>query len=579
MVNSLVQWRDWSRDTFAHARDADLPVLLVLEQFWCGLSRMLHVTAWNNPEIAAVLNSRFIPIRVDASRMPDVDRRFRASGWPALVFLTPDPRPIAASGFMPPDVLLNALQNVDRLYHSRTDEITERITEMEEALDRQRASLADGGRSPSPWMTTAILEKIRQSADPDYGGFGDSPRFPQFDALELLLRLQRILADKSLLELVTQALDGMTQNGLYDWDMGGYFRMSDEPDWSSPSYEKLLTDQARHIRTSLWAFQATGDTEYREAAEGVLDYCRNSLYDPSRGVFANSQAADADFYLSGERQRRSLPAPEIDTTVFLGSNAQMLRSLYMAAPLLQDESLADMATRCLEALLLTLAPEGEFAFRYSDGEPRVQGLLGDQVDLGLALLDAYQHTGVVRYLTRAAALADMIDERLSDSRRPGYFDAEDPGGLRQLGLRDKCYEENMQLSVFFSTLGWLQGDTAWLDRARSALSGFTGLLERLGVESAAFGLGLLQAFSEPLLVDIACGHGLEQAQSLIVQAVIRTTGPLALVRWVEPADGTPPVAVRRGEEVLGTATTAEEVARLFREAMEQAAPAQASGER
>jgi uncharacterized protein YyaL (SSP411 family) len=65
--------------------------------------------SFENEEIAAVLNTSFIPIKVDREERPDVDRIYMdyvqattgSGGWPLNVFVTPDLEPVFGGTYWP----------------------------------------------------------------------------------------------------------------------------------------------------------------------------------------------------------------------------------------------------------------------------------------------------------------------------------------------------------------------------------------------------------------------------------------------------------------------------------------------
>lgn len=471
-------------------------MLLFLEQFWCGLCRLMEQTSWQDPSIAERIESSFVPVRVDATRRPDIDRRFRMGGWPTVAFLTPQAQLITGSTFLPPEALLNALDGVQHLYQTKRSELELRASETEHAREAALASRQDSTRQPSPWMTSKVLECLQASADRDFGGFGEAPKFPHFSAIELLLKVAGQAPESDLLSLATDALDGMLQSGLYDWEDGGFFRSSDEADWSSPRYEKLLSDQARHIICYSQAHALTGELDYREAVEGVLDYCERMLFDPGRGLFANAQVADAAYYSLGRSERDRQQPPPSDQTIFLESSCQMVRALLRVAEDLQDESQTERALRLYNRVTEILWPENGLAYRYCDTQPQVQGLLVDQCELGLTLLDLASATAEGALLSQAQELASLIHQTFHDPRGPGYYDAVDPLGLGLLRARDKSYEDNMLLASFFGRLARTTGEPRWEELALNALRGFTGAWEHLGANSALYGLALYDVFRE-----------------------------------------------------------------------------------
>jgi hypothetical protein len=528
-----VIWCEWSADVFREAEETGKIVFLLLEQRWCPLSRLMDREVWTDARVAEALADGFLCVRVDAARRPDIDRRFRMGAWPSLVFLTPDAGPIAGSTFMPPDVLLNAVGNVRQMMRDKSGEVRRRLIEMERAREAQLAARSDPARKPSPWMLTRVLDMVRESADRDQGGFGGAPKYPRFPAIELLLHLSLRLRDDRLRQLAADAVDAMTQNGLYDWDYGGYFRCSLTADWSAPSMEKLLADQAAHLRLNAWLHRLTGEIEYREAAEGTLEYCRDWLYDPAAGLFSAAQASDVESLDTLEGGRGYLRSADVDRTVFTDANAEMARALMVAGGMLGEDSWVEMGVRTVDALLQKTCQPGGFAFHYlEDGQPQVPGLLQDQAALALACLEACQVTGEGRFLQTAAGLCRRIHDELREAGRPGYLDSADPCGLRRLSLLDRCYEDNVNVAVLFARLARLTGEDEWLERAAAALAAFTGIFERIGVEAAGFGLGLLEIFAEPVLVTLECGPGSQERDDFL-RACLRERQPPVLVRFEE----------------------------------------------
>lgn len=65
--------------------------------------------SFENEEVARVLNTAFIPIKVDREERPDVDRIYMnyvqattgSGGWPLNVFITPDLEPVFGGTYWP----------------------------------------------------------------------------------------------------------------------------------------------------------------------------------------------------------------------------------------------------------------------------------------------------------------------------------------------------------------------------------------------------------------------------------------------------------------------------------------------
>ena len=75
-----VEWRQWGQDAFDEARRRSVPVLLSLSTTWCVDCHEMDATTYADPNVAANVNDRYVPIRVDADRHPRVRERYAAGG-------------------------------------------------------------------------------------------------------------------------------------------------------------------------------------------------------------------------------------------------------------------------------------------------------------------------------------------------------------------------------------------------------------------------------------------------------------------------------------------------------------------
>ena len=106
-----VDWHEWGEEAFAKARAAGKPVLLDIGAVWCHWCHVIDRESYENPEIAAMINKFYIPVKVDRDERPDVDARYQSAvsalsgqgGWPLTAFLTPDGKPFFGGTYFPPD--------------------------------------------------------------------------------------------------------------------------------------------------------------------------------------------------------------------------------------------------------------------------------------------------------------------------------------------------------------------------------------------------------------------------------------------------------------------------------------------
>ncbi|MBI4421167.1 MAG: DUF255 domain-containing protein, partial [Gemmatimonadetes bacterium] len=74
-----VHWRPWGEPAFAQARAEDKPILLDIGAVWCHWCHVIDRESYENPEIAAIINREFIPVKVDRDERPDVDARYQSA--------------------------------------------------------------------------------------------------------------------------------------------------------------------------------------------------------------------------------------------------------------------------------------------------------------------------------------------------------------------------------------------------------------------------------------------------------------------------------------------------------------------
>ena len=227
------------------AREEDRPILLSISAVWCHWCHVMDETSYSDPSVIETINRRFVPVRVDNDRRPDVNARYNMGGWPTTAFLTPDGRTLTGATYLPPAQMHRALDEIARFYAERKDEIAE-LPATSRSHDALRESAADGDLSDAP--IARLLANLESNYDEEFGGFGDEPKFPQPEVLEFLLAEWRVSGNQRYYEMVAQTMRGMSRGGMYDHVEGGFFRYSTTRDWSVPHFEKMAEDHAGLLR-------------------------------------------------------------------------------------------------------------------------------------------------------------------------------------------------------------------------------------------------------------------------------------------------------------------------------------------
>ena len=131
-------------------------------------------------------------------------------------------------------------------------------------------------------------------SDPEWGGFGTAPKFPQPGSLDALAQYFWRSAEPIALSTLCRALDAMSSGGIYDHLDGGFARYSTDRFWRVPHFEKMLYDNALLVRAYARAWQLTGSPRYRQVVEETVGYLLRPPVRLSAGAWASAEDADSE---------------------------------------------------------------------------------------------------------------------------------------------------------------------------------------------------------------------------------------------------------------------------------------------
>ena len=234
------------------------PLLVSIGYTACHWCHVMERESFEDPEIAAVMNDRFVCIKVDREERPDVDAIYMDAvqamtghgGWPLNAFLTPDGVPFFAGTYFPPEPRhgMPAGAGARRRRATRGDAARRDRHRRSGILPRLRARRRS--RRPRPARPGRARRRGDRAASapstPHYGGWGGAPKFPSASAIEFLLRAASA-------QMALQTLRRMAGGGIYDQIGGGFARYSVDARWIVPHFEKMLYDNALLARAYLHA--------------------------------------------------------------------------------------------------------------------------------------------------------------------------------------------------------------------------------------------------------------------------------------------------------------------------------------
>lgn len=524
-----IAWMPWSADAFERANAEHKPILLAISAVWCHWCHVMDETSYSDPEVIRAINERFVPVRVDNDQRPDVNARYNMGGWPTTAFLAPDGTTITGATYMPAHQMLRALDEISGYFGEHEDEIDKRGREIRE---RRTAYKPAGREDLRESMVVRLVEEISDGYDPEYAGFGDSPKFPQPEVLDFLLGEYRVTGEQRLYEMVARTMNAMSSGGMYDHVEGGFFRYSTTRDWSVPHFEKMSEDHAGLLRV-LATLVFLGNAGHRPTLLSAAGFVRDVLRDPQTGLFAGSQDADEAYFALPLEERRKRVAPYVDRTSYTNWTCGLAGAGCETARALDDDAILARAVLTLDRAHERLLDDNGLAYHFivPGGTPQVRGLLTDQSAYLRSLLDAHEASGEARFLERARALEVAIAASF-EAADGGFFDRapfEEP--LGRLDVPDRPIGDNGLMAESLLRLAAMTGDPAYRARAERVLVLYAKTYAAAGSFAATYARALRRYLEPEVVVKIV---GATAATGEFREAAKRLPGGLAVVRTVPP---------------------------------------------
>jgi uncharacterized protein YyaL (SSP411 family) len=478
-----VDWRPWGEEALRLARELDRPLLVSIGYSACHWCHVMERESFEDPAVAALMNERFVCVKVDREEHPDVDAVCMEAvqamtghgGWPLNCFLTPEQVPFFGGTYFPPRPAMNqpswtqVLLAVAEAWTQRREAIRDQAAALRERL-AHTAQLRPSAASLNPVELDAAVARLREVYEPRHGGWGGPPKFPAASVIDFLL-------GQGETEMALHTLTMMATGGIHDVVGGGFARYAVDGTWTVPHFEKMLYDNALLARAYLHGWQVSGDPLLRATCEDTLDWALRELRAPGGGFWssldADSEGVEGRFYVwTVDELRAALgedadaaiawfgasaagnfeganvleargPAPDADAQARIRStllavrgqrvrpgrddkvltswNALMIGALAEAGSVLGRDDHLDAARAAARHLLDAHgAPDGRVL-----RTPRLAGHLEDHAFLVEALVSLYESSWEPEWLDAAREIADAMVARFADTDNGGFFTTAD----------------------------------------------------------------------------------------------------------------------------------------------------------
>jgi len=318
--NNPVHWYPWGRKALDKAKELKKPIFLSVGYASCHWCHVMAHESFEDKNTAAVMNEKFINIKVDREERPDLDNVFQKSlailtgtpgGWPLSMFLDENGVPFSGGTYFPPKEMygrpsfVNILKQISDFYAKNKDKIIQQASQIKDVFQKDQKKSSVIGQNLNPH-----LESMLNYIDFEWGGFQGSPKFPQFYVFESFLHFYKKNKNKKFYDAVKILLNNVCSRGLYDHLLGGIARYSTDDRWIAPHFEKMLYDNILFINLLGQFYLQEPNEYYKEKLIQTVEFINNSFKNKENllgsAYDADSEGVEGKHYVWDDKELRSV---------------------------------------------------------------------------------------------------------------------------------------------------------------------------------------------------------------------------------------------------------------------------------
>jgi len=514
-----INWQPWSDAIFDQAKRENKFVLLDLEAVWCHWCHVMDETTYKTPEVIALIQQKYIPVRVDQDSRPDLSNRYEDYGWPAtVVFASGGTEIVKRQGYIEPKQMIGMLRAI--IADPRPGPSVRAEPEVKFA---ENAAL-------SAELRKELEDRYFGQYDTKHGSWGFDQKFLDWGSTEYAMARAR-MGDQKSEGMAKQSLNA--QFALIDPAWGGVYQYSVGGDWNEPHFEKIMNFQAGNLRICSLAYDEWHDPAYLKAAQDVHKFLKTFLMSPE-GAFYTSMNADvvdgkhsAAYFKLDDAARRKQGIPRIDKHMYSRENGWAIDAIAELYGATGDQQYLDEAVKAANWIIANRAIEGSGGFRH-DAKDLAGPYLADTLNMTRAFLTLYEVTGDRAWLARTEAGAKFIDANFKNAQG-GYLTSKAPTDRSYTPKPER--DENIAFARLTNLLSRYAGNEEYRKMSERAMKYVAAPMIARYLPTGATLLADLEYASDPIHITVVGHKDDPAAQALFHAAAAYPSGYLRLEWW------------------------------------------------
>ena len=301
-AHNPVNWVSWSDEVFTKAKLQNKMVLVSVGYSACHWCHVMEHECFEDEEVAALMNTFFICIKVDREERPDVDQVYMSAvqlmtqkgGWPLNCFTLADGRPIYGGTYFPKEQWMHILKSLQHTFENDREKVEEYAEHLHQGV--QNSELITDAKKREQFSEEKLHEMVlrwSRNFDSMEGGDARAPKFPLPNNYEFLLHYGVKYQNDKVSSHVELTLDKIALGGIYDQVGGGFSRYSVDMLWKVPHFEKMLYDNGQLLSLYSEAYKYFKKPLYKRIVYQTIAWLQREMLTKD-GAFYSALDADSE---------------------------------------------------------------------------------------------------------------------------------------------------------------------------------------------------------------------------------------------------------------------------------------------